>query len=381
MTSKRIFYPVPSLCECGCNNITWNGKLYIHGHNQRNKRTLSSNKLYWTEKNIINELYKIIKQIGHFPTHNELIHMEKWGIYNALKHKGNIHKFREILGYNQLQYPNNYWTEDKIINELEKLTKELGTFPTTTYIAEHKLWGLYEATHKFGGINKYRNILNTSILRKEWNEGEVINKLNSIHSELGYFPTYTEIMNPKYQGLRHAINRFGGISKFRSLCGITQGEFESYIGSLSSYIHGKERKTEDLVYKILISYCEQMNISQVIRNNKLNTGNNIEFVCNNNKKIGIDVTNTRSIFAVTRKYTKKDYCKYLDELWIVVFSDVFTEKDYIRWNKKSPDNVYVMSIEEFCNELQYDLDINLKEKIEKYKKCSFHTRNKLKGEQ
>jgi len=35
--NKKIFYPIPSLCYCGCNEITWNGNKYIKNHCSKSK--------------------------------------------------------------------------------------------------------------------------------------------------------------------------------------------------------------------------------------------------------------------------------------------------------------------------------------------------------
>jgi len=90
------------------------------------------------------------------------------------------------------------------------------------------------------------------------------------------------------------------------------------------------------------------------------------------------VTNTRLKEAVRRKWTHKDYYKYLDEFWVVVFSDSFKELDYIKWNDSSPDNVKVFSIYQFLEELDYSVNEQIKDKINKLEKCTFRTKEQFK---
>ncbi len=108
--------------------------------------------------------------------------------------------------------------------------------------------------------------------------------------------------------------------------------------------------------------------------------NVIEFVCNTGRSIGIDVTNTKNTNgkSIRNKYRHKDYSKHLDELWIVVFSDVFTSQDYDLWNDESPENVKVMSIDEFLEELDYSADEATRCKIGKFCECTFRSKEELK---
>lgn len=113
-------------------------------------------------------------------------------------------------------------------------------------------------------------------------------------------------------------------------------------------------------------------------------GNVIEFICNTNKKIGIDVTNTKTIKIITNKYTKKDYYKYVDELWIIVFNDGYSNKDYIKFNENSNkflkehnenlNKIWILSINQFLEELDYSIDLQLKNKIHSYQACTFETK-------
>ncbi len=49
---KSFTHPIPSLCECGCNEITWNGKRFIHNHHTRGRKHTED------EKNKISNSHK-----------------------------------------------------------------------------------------------------------------------------------------------------------------------------------------------------------------------------------------------------------------------------------------------------------------------------------
>jgi len=148
---------------------------------------------------------------------------------------------------------------------------------------------------------------------------------------------------------------------------------------MSSYNARRGKSSEKIVKQILQDYCILHNLPEPQYNVKLTKGSILEFVCNTNKIIGIDVTNTKSQNGknIYKKWLKKDYHNYLDELWIVIFSNIFTESDYIKFNNDSPSNVKIMSIYTFLKELDYSLDELTKTKIDKYCLCTFHTKEQF----
>lgn len=392
----------------------------------------------WSEDNIIKELKIIIDNINHFPTCDELISMDRYDLIGAIYRYGNINKFRTLLGYELLSKPNNYWTENTTINELKSICNKIGHFPTIKELIDI---GIIYGIYKHGGINKFRNLLGYDISYKPdgyWTDDNIIKELKSIISKINHFPLYNEI---REIGLGHIVNKHGGLNKFRILLGYeihqnspnywsfetTQKElkliieklghfpgidelirlnrsdlihsihrngninkfkeslgyhpsmYEKYVSDRQSYSVRRGKNTENLVKKILIQYCKFHNFPEPSYNQKLSKGHILEFICNTNKKIGIDVTNTKTNRRnIIHKWLKKDYYKYLDELWIVVFSDTFTPNDYIKWNSESPINVKIFSIYDFLKELDYSLSEDMKNKIDKYNSCTFHTKEELK---
>lgn len=179
--------------------------------------------------------------------------------------------------------------------------------------------------------------------------------------------------------LSAAMKSGGGISKFREALGYPNSLHEQHMVKSGSYSSRRGKKTEKLVKDILIKWCGSHNLPEPKYNKKLATHNYIEFVCGIGKTIGIDITNTKdkSGNSIRRKYTKKDYYKYLDELWIVVFSNAFEKRDYNRFNNESPDNVKVMAIDDFLKELGVSTEERLASKIENYKNCTFCSKNEF----
>ena len=329
---------------------------------------------YWNEKNVEKSLKDIIEQLGHFPTQSELINMNRHDLIGAYNRYGGLPKFRILLGVELPKKPDGYWTEKIIIRKLKELISTIGHFPTHNEIDIYDYKGLAATIMRHGGINKYRKLLSyeyKKVPNGYWTEETICNELTYIIKNKGYFPPANEL-DIIYNGLSGGIRTNGGFNKFRSMFGYQINRDSEMI----SYYVTRGKKTEQIILTILEDYCNRMNLQKPKKNVKLCKGNVLEFVCKTKKTVGIDVTNVKSSKStIYHKWTKKEYYKYLDELWIVVVSSRFTEEDYTKWNQESPDNVYIYSIEDFCKELEYDIEASLKNKIEKYKVCTFHTRN------
>jgi len=344
---------------------------------------IQKTKGYWTPTKIKEELQSIIYNINHFPSTTELIKLHKSDLLGGIQNHGGINVFRNSFGYTSIQNTKGYWTEDVIVTQLQSILKNIGRFPSQLELKRIDS-KLCSAIGENGGLYLYRKKCGfTEPLKKPngyWTEDNILKELSILIKKTDRFPTQYDIIEECGAGLLTAIQHNGGFIKYRELLGYSI-DFCNYMSQLHSYCSKRGRNTERIVNDILIEYCRLNNLLLPIKNVKLFKGNVIEFVCNTNRKIGIDVTNTQTRGCIYHKWTKKQYHKYLDELWIVVFSDVFSEEDYTNWNNESPDNVYIMSIDEFCNELQYNLDENTKHKIDRYKECTFHTKEYLKRTQ
>ena len=334
---------------------------------------------YWNDEVIIMELEPLIKELDHFPTQTELCEMDNCNLNTAISRHGGINKFRELMGYYLLKKPNGYWNDNIIIIELKPIIEKLGHFPTYIDLINNKKTKLSTAISKNGGHNKFRRLLGYEVIMKRnyWSEEIIISKLEYIINKLGHFPTHNELINMNKHDLSGAIQTHGGMSHFWEIFKITPSEIQRKQSVEASYFNNRGLNSEKIVKELIIKWCSAHNLPQPEFDVKLAKGNVIEFVCELNSKIGIDVTNTKNKGgqAIKHKWKKKEYHLHLDELWIVVFSDVYNDHDYIKFNKESPDNIKVMSINTFMEELQISVDNNLQLKIEDYNTCNFHNKD------
>lgn len=275
---------------------------------------------------------------------------------------------------------NNKKTINFIIKDLKFIIDEIGHFPTRIELAiidksKFNEFKMLSDINRNGGINYFRELIGYPRVRQPWDEERAIIELKVIINKIGHFPTMNEL-TVNYS-LRSYINTHKGINYFRKKLGY--GTTENNKSELSSYISNRGSNSEKIVKELIIKWCVFHNLSQPELNVKLAKSKMIEFVCEINKRIGIDVTNTKTKSGVTiqNKWKHKEYHLHLDELWIIVFSDIYTDHDYIKFNKKSPENVKVMSIETFMEELQISIDENLQLKINKYNTCTFHNKDEL----
>lgn len=265
------------------------------------------------------------------------------------------------------------------LNPADSFTALIGCFPTMKDFIKFNRVDLYGGVIRNGGIAKFRTLLGYNPILRKWAESDIIIELKTTAEQVGHFPTEKELIRLGKSDLIGAINRYGNMKQFRDLSGFPMSFHEKYRSELASYINIRGHGTEKVVKVLLAEWCRIHNPPALTQNIKLNKGNVIEFVCNLNKRIGIDTTNTKFKETVSRKWKRKDYYKYLDELWVVVFSNVFTHVDFDKWNNESPPNVKVMSIEDFLDELDISVDMCLMNKISNYKKCTFSSKEELKN--
>lgn len=336
---------------------------------------------YWTDDTIIKQLTDVKNKISHFPTHTELLALGRTDLSSQISKHGGYNRFRKILGDKIIQVSQGYWSDEIIVSDLIKIKNKLKHFPTYQEIINLGHFDLANAINKQGGINKFRLLLGDKILKQPdgyWTEETIIKELKDIIGEIGHFPSNQELIDLCRFDLTHAIQRNDGFNNFRGLLGETISLYEKYRSELASYLVKRGKDSENIVRSISQDYCKQNSYPEPKYNIKLSRGHIIEFVCNTGKTIGIDVTNTESKYAVSKKWTRKSYHLHLDELWIVVFG-TFSNDDYTKWNHKSPHNVKVFSIYGFLGELDYSINESLKNKIDRYCSCTFHTKDELKN--
>ena len=168
-----------------------------------------------TEDEIIKQLQEVIEEIGRFPTHEDLINLDKSLLSNLIGKSNGIHHYRDKLGFEQIRVPNDYWNEETILNAI----KDCGfkTFPSDKELQGINRGELISAIRRNGG---------TYSLAKKFQElgyGEAgNNRLNIIYCDeetildavkkCGFtrFPSSKELININRSDLSSAISKNGG---------------------------------------------------------------------------------------------------------------------------------------------------------------------------
>lgn len=161
-----------------------------------------------TEEEIINELDNIFLSLGFGEFKVDVLPIIK----NVIKH-------------------NCFLTEKNIIQELELLIIKLGEFPSINCLRKLRRFSLIGAIQKYGGILKFRKIMNYELKIKEvyyWNDKTIIEELKKITEKIQHFPFLPELRKMGKNNLVCAINRNGKINKFRKILG--ESEIEIKIG-------------------------------------------------------------------------------------------------------------------------------------------------------
>lgn len=114
---------------------------------------------YWTEERVITDLELIAKDLKHFPVDSELRSLGRYDLRVAIEKHGGISKFQRLMKYNKNEKPPINWTEKCVIKQLESLINKLGYLPTGPQLKKLDRGDLLNAINKFGGYIKFRIIL------------------------------------------------------------------------------------------------------------------------------------------------------------------------------------------------------------------------------
>ncbi len=183
---------------------------------------------YWTDEIIINELKKIISKIGHFPSNRDLNKLGRGDLRGALRNHGSPNRFRILLGEDIIiKFSPGHWTDETISKELKYVKNELGHFPTTTDLIKLGRLDLQAAIHRHGGINRFRELFGedikpriysgTSVPRGHWTDETILKELKVVISKTGHFPQTKELLALNRKNLLAAMDRHGGLKKFKKL--------------------------------------------------------------------------------------------------------------------------------------------------------------------
>lgn len=152
------------------------------------------------DERILEELKTIKNEIGHFLTLTELYELGCADLYVAIDNHGGINM--------------SHWTEESVLKELKKIKSETGHFTMTRELYELDRSDLSNAIGNHGGINKFKEHF-----VGYWTYKTTIEELKGVMIEIGHFPTVAELRTLGRGDLLGAINKHGGINRFKALFG------------------------------------------------------------------------------------------------------------------------------------------------------------------
>ncbi len=203
------------------------------------KEGKKSNNHWKSWENIKNELEKIIKEVGHFPTQTELLERKLSSVCGSIQeYHGGFRAVRVKMGYIPGKYKEKgYWDNWKILEkELKEVITEMGHFPNQEELLERNQSYLIAAMYKHGGINVVKRKMNYELSRRENGALEDFDVLKKEIEELvgknpelkGKLPSLRWLQDRGHSSILHAINRHhGGFRKFRDALGEEQTRRES----------------------------------------------------------------------------------------------------------------------------------------------------------
>lgn len=173
------------------------------------QNTIKSN-CYWNEDTIKEELSKLLHQLDKMPTQQELLDLKLGGLKDAISRHGGIHYFAELLNTECKRKPEGHWTDETIVAMIKKFIDENDNFPTFNELEKIKQYDLIRAINRNGGLPKFRKLLNCPELCKPHNyytEELIYNKIKDFANKIGHFPTYNELRREE-KTLCSALDRY-----------------------------------------------------------------------------------------------------------------------------------------------------------------------------
>ena len=121
---------------------------------------------YWTEEKLLAELEILCKNLGRFPTQSYLYTCGRSDLMHGINRLGGAHYFAEKLAYVLSQKPKNYWNEESVLAELRPICKKLDKFPTREFLESIGRYDLNSAMSKRGGLHRFAEKLGYTISKK-----------------------------------------------------------------------------------------------------------------------------------------------------------------------------------------------------------------------
>jgi hypothetical protein len=352
------------------------------------------------------------------------------------RHWGGIFAVKEKLGIESSRKPRDYWSDwDNFFSELLSFVQDFNQVDPQARItpdevleqlragklqfpSKNDLGGtgtLARAFQNFGGINAVREKLGipppSVRARGYWEDWD--NVVNEFVLFINEFYHYLPSSTPKAEihikiietlqnktllfpgkhkfeeggrgDLIHAIGRHhGGLASFKGKLNIPIFYLDDPFSKSSKmhYYNIRGQKTEEIIVDLLKEWADQNDFYYTTR---VPTGTGVlEFVCGEDKKYGVDVTNAKNPDTICVKWKRRDYYKFLDELWIVVVAD-YPQEVFKKLNEEAPDNVLVINFRElvtFLNGLStrnipFSITPEKQRKLDALAQCTFYNREQI----
>lgn len=183
---------------------------------------------YWHDPaNVEAELTKIIGSIGYFPTANELrTTLQQSTLVDGVMRTGGFRKWQQELGFESKATVPGYWSEVRIAADLAKLTSDLGHFPTDTELRDQNP-KVRDAVSRNGGITFWREKMGLSPIRKAvnyWKDVENIESEARDVLDIGINLSEADLRENGYSSLSMAIHKYypGGMPAVKQKLGLEE---------------------------------------------------------------------------------------------------------------------------------------------------------------
>jgi len=175
----------------------------------------------WSKEKAIDEIKKTSKTIGNkTPTEAYYKKIKKYRIFSAAKrYFGSYTKAVICAGLK----PNlNYWSKEKILLEFKKIVSDLGFVPTYRNLVRMKRHDILFAIRRHYK-NKYNQVVIDSGFKPNnirWNKENVKSEIISLYKKLGHTPTERETRAIACDLLGGAVRVFGSLNKAIQYCNL-----------------------------------------------------------------------------------------------------------------------------------------------------------------
>jgi hypothetical protein len=171
----------------------------------------------WDTARIQKELEAMAAELGRFPTYADFQAQDRMNLYFAAYRSGGLAAWAERLDLELTRRPRAiYWTPERIESRLAALADKSGGFPTYGNFVEHDEMGLYWIVLRQGGVAHWASLLAMPLQRHSpagepyWTDERVEGELQAYMSQLGHFPSYTELRDLNRLELYSAVLRYRG---------------------------------------------------------------------------------------------------------------------------------------------------------------------------